>query len=223
MVKKMEDKKILVINDHCESRIKPKLIRDVKTEAVLVFARTALERFFNKLENDNAELLLGSKEDTRYIYGSLKELLKELQKHVVNVEYLIELIQNAKKYPGSLELRQLAKYEEPLINYYDAMAKRMEYHFPQKTAAIPEFIVICVLCNWFLENETPTTIYPFIEKYDFLKLIEKFELYTKNETDDKRKLVSRMQMVSIDVVETLKKTKYKFNKERTSKRKKRKA
>lgn len=221
MVKKMEDKNILVINDYCEQRIKPKLVRDVKTEAVLVFARTALERFFNKLNSNNTELTLGIKEDTEYIYGSLRDLLKDLQKHVVNVEYLIELIQNAKKFPKSLELRQLAKYEEPLINYYDAMAKRMEYHFPQKTTAIPEFIVICVLCNWFLENEHPTFIYPFIEKYDLLKLIEKFEIYAKNETDDKRKLINRMQIVSIDVVDILKKTKYKFNKERGSKRKKR--
>jgi hypothetical protein len=158
MTKKMEEKKVLVINDYCEKRIKPNLIRDVKTEAVLVFARTALERFFNKLDTEDIKIILGQKEDTEYIYSSLRELLKDLQKYVVNVEYLIELIQNAKKHPNSLELKQLAKYEEPLINYYDTMAKRMEYHFPQKSTTIPEFIVICVLCNWFIENEQPTNI-----------------------------------------------------------------
>ena len=42
-------------------------------------------------------------------------------------------------------------------------------------------------------------MYPFIEKYDFIQLIEEFEIYAKNETKDK---------------------KYKFNNERTSKRKK---
>lgn len=220
MIKSTEEKNVLVIDDYCECRIKPKLIRDVKTEAVLVFARTALERFFEKLDQKDTQLLLGDEETTNYIYGSLRDLLKDLQKHVVNVEYLIELIQNAKKNPRSVELRQLAKYEEPLIDYYDTMAKRMEYHFPQKISAIPEFIVICVLCNWFLEDEKPTTLYPFIGKYDFLALIEKFEIYANNETDDKKKLICAMQTVSIDVVEVLKKAKYKFNKDRVSKKRK---
>lgn len=221
MTKAMENKKVLVINDYCEYRIKPKLIRDVKTEAVLVFARTALERFFNKLDMENINLSIGNKENTEYIYGKLRGFLNDLKKHVVNVEYLIELVQNAKKFPNSTELRQLAKYEEPLITYYDSMAKRMEYHFPSKTTVVPEFIVVCVLCNWFIEDEHPTTIYPFIKDYDFLKIIEKFEQYAINETDDKRKLFLDMQKISIDVADTLKRTKYKFNKERTSKRKKR--
>lgn len=221
MTQVMKEKKVLVINDNCEQRIKPKLIRDVKTEAVLVFARTALERFFNKLDSEDTKLSLGDKENTNYVYSQLRALLQELQTHVVNVEYLIDLVENAKKYPSSFELRQLAKYEEPLINYYDIMAKRMEYHFPSKTTALPEFIVVCVLSTWFLENEKPMSIYPFIEKYDFLKLIEKFEIYGQNESDDKRKLIIQMQKVSIDVVSILQNAKYKFNKERISKRKKR--
>lgn len=220
MVKKMEDKKVLVINDYCKERIKPKLIRDVKTEAILVFARTALERFFDKLDKNDIKLVLGNEDDTKYIYGSLRELLNDLQTHVVNVEYLLELIQHAKTHHDNLEIRQLAKYEEPLITYYDTMAKRMEYHFPEKITAIPEFIVICVLCNWFIEDEKPTSLYPFIENYDFLQLIEKFEIYAKNETDDKKKLISQMQLVSIDVANTLKKAKYKFNNHRVSKKRK---
>ena len=40
----------IVLNTNCKNRIKPKLIRDVKTEALLVFARTALERFFAKMK-----------------------------------------------------------------------------------------------------------------------------------------------------------------------------
>lgn len=221
LVKKMEEKEILIINDNCKQRIKPKLIRDVKTEAVLVFARTALERFFTKLDDENTELSLGSEENTLYVYNTLKELLRDLQIYVVNVEYLIDLVQNTKKYPKSFELRQLAKYEEPLINYYDTMAKRVEYHFPLQTTLLPEFIVVCVLSAWFLENEKPTSIYPFIEKYDFLSLIEKFEIYGQHESKDKRKLIIGIQKISIDIINILNNAKYKFNKERTSTRKKR--
>ena len=37
-------------NINCTARIKPSLLRDVKTEALLVFVRTALERYFEQIE-----------------------------------------------------------------------------------------------------------------------------------------------------------------------------
>ena len=153
MTQAMKEKKVLVINDNCKERIKPKLIRDVKTEAVLVFARTALERFFIKLDKEDIELSLEDKINTNNVYSKLRNFLEDLEKYVVNVEYLIDLVQNAKRHPHCFELRQLAKYEEPLINYYDTLAKRMEYHFPAQVTVLPEFIVVCVMSNWFLENE----------------------------------------------------------------------
>lgn len=223
MVKKMDEKEILIINDYCKERIKPKLIRDVKTEALLVFSRTALENFFNKLDEQNAQISLSNTEDSEYVYNTLRELLNDLQAHIVNANYLIELIQNAKRFPSNLELSQVVKYEEPLINYYDTMAKRMEYHFPSKTVAIPELIVICVLCNWFIEDERSTTLFPFIKKYDLCKLIDKFEIYAINSTDDKKKLISRMQYVAIDIADVLKKVKYKFNTKRVSKQRRNKS
>lgn len=217
MVKKMEEKQIFSINNYCENRIKPKLIRDVKTESILVFARTALERYFDRIDNKNSQLILKNEEDTSYVYNSLRELLKDLQKHVVNVDYLINLVQHSKKNPTNLELKQLAKYEEPLIIYYDSMAKRIASQFPTKTEAVPELIVISMLSIWFLEEEKPSVLYPFITKYDTLQLIEKFEMYAHGVEDDKKKVISLMQKVSIDVVEVLKNVKYKFNQDRKSK------
>lgn len=219
----MQNKEVLVIHDYCEQRIKPKLIRDVKTEALLVFARTALEGFFHKLDQENVEISLNTQEDSAYVYSQLRALLKDLQKNIVNARYLIELIQNAKKFPNSLELSQIVKYEEPLIYYYDAMAKRMEYHFPSKTVAIPELVVICVLCNWFVENEKSTNLFPFLDKYDLCKLIEKFEIFGLNSSKEKKKLISQMQLVAIDVVEVLKRKTYKFNTNRVSKQRKHKS
>jgi hypothetical protein len=216
---KEEAKNILTIHDNCQSRIKPKLIRDVKTEAVLVFARTALERFFIKIEKEN--ITFDDDIRVKRFYTTLQKMLSELQIYVVNVDYLMQLMQYAKTYPKHMELKQLAKYEEPLIVYYDAMAKKIEQEFNDQKTAIPEFIVLCVLSNWFLEDEKSTTLYNFIEKYDFLELIELFEEYIHTKTPHQKKLLLDMHRVSFSVTEILKKTKYKFNTQRVSKKRKR--
>lgn len=212
----------ITINDYCENRIKSNLLGGVKTEAILVFTRTALERLFKKQNRENNKLFLGTEEDTKYIYDNLQNLMKDLQQCVVNVEYLIEMMNTAKRHPRSQELRQLAKYEEPLILYNDCMAKRMYHHFPRETSLMPEFLVLCILSLWFLENEKSTAIYSFIDNYDFLLLIEKFERYAQTQSSEKVKEISNMQTVSIDIVEQLKKIQYKFNSSRTSKKRKRK-
>lgn len=217
MVQEIEEKQIFSINDYCENRIKPQIIRDVKTEAILVFARTALERYFDRFEKENNKQILNNIEDTNYVYDSLRELLNDLQKHVVNVEYLMKLVQNAKENPENFELKKLAKHEEPLITYYDSMAKRISHQFPSKTAAVPELIVISILSIWFHEEEKSSILYPFIKKYNTLQLIGKFEQYAQSLDDDEKKVISLMQKVSIDIVEVLKNTKYKFNQDRKSK------
>lgn len=202
----------IVLNTNCKNRIKPKLIRDVKTEALLVFARTALERFFAK--NENVELMkIGSIEDTKKIYKSLWDLKEKLEDVVVNVEYLLNLVQTAKRYAP---LKKLAKYEEPLITYYDAMAKRIEFHIPKERVFMPEFLVLCTLSHWVIEEEKSVTLYPFLKDFDFLSLIEKYELAALDKNEDKKNIVD-IHRVSTDLIETLKKTKYKFNKDRVSK------
>ena len=35
----------------CKNRVKPKLLRDIKTEALLVFIRTTLEQSFQQIDN----------------------------------------------------------------------------------------------------------------------------------------------------------------------------
>ncbi|QKJ22511.1 hypothetical protein [Poseidonibacter lekithochrous] len=202
----------IVLNTNCKNRIKPKLIRDVKTEALLVFARTALERFFAK--NENVELMkIGSIEDTKKIYKSLWDLKEKLEDVVVNVEYLLNLVQTAKRYAP---LKKLAKYEEPLITYYDAMAKRIEFHIPKERVFMPEFLVLCTLSHWVIEEEKSVTLYPFLKDFDFLSLIEKYEVAALDKNEDKKNIVD-IHRVSTDLIEILKKTKYKFNKDRVSK------
>ena len=81
----------------CKNRVKPILLRDIKTEALLVFIRTTLEDFFKQLEVSNSYFELGSKEDPNFVYTELKKLLENLQETVINSSYLRSLIENASK------------------------------------------------------------------------------------------------------------------------------
>jgi hypothetical protein len=156
------------LDDHCKKRIKPQLLRDVKTEALLVFARTALERYFERLDEADYKPTVGTDEDSIYIYDTLNSLKDELQSCVVNVDYLINLSKGVQKHP---ELKQLHQQESPLIAYYDVMARKVATFYEDKPAYIPEFLVICVLSDWIDEEEKSVELYPFLKDVDFLELI----------------------------------------------------
>ncbi len=203
----------------CTNRVKPRMLNSVKTEAVMVFARTALERYFRMVNEEKYTLKIGSKEDTEYVYNTLKELNYHLQDCVVNADYLINVVQGAKV---NSELKSLAKYEEPLINYYDAMARYVKNYYIKKPAYIPEFLVICVLSHWIIEEEKSTELYPFLKDIDFTSLISKFELNREEFDKDGECVISDVFTASYGIVEKLKNVKYKLNKQRVSKTRKKK-
>jgi len=208
-----------VISNNCTNRIKPTLLRDVKTEALLVFARTALERYFRELDQANVETACETDSEAAYVYTTLKELLAQLQQSVVNVDYLINLVQASKRYPA---LKVIVKREEPLMDYYDIMAQRVRSHFDNEPVYLPVFLVISVLAEWILGEEKSTHIYPFLDKIDFLELIGKFEGKREHFYQDDTCKISEIHELSFNVVEKLKNYKYKANKSRVSKSRKRK-
>jgi hypothetical protein len=162
-----------IITNNCTNRIKPSLLRDVKTEALLVFARTALERYFAGFGEANIGDVINENEDAHYVYSTLRKFLLNLQSSVVNVDYLLNLAQASKQYPA---FRILMKQEEPLMNYYDVMAQKVRNHYKDKPAYLPELLVVSVLAEWILGEEKSTDIYPFLKEIDFLELISKFEM-----------------------------------------------
>ncbi len=208
-----------LINDNCKNRIKPALLVDVKTEALLVFARTALERYFAQIDEAKFEATVGTDSDTHYVYDTLRKLLANLQDSVVNVDYFIKLVQESKK---STILKELAKCEDPLINYYDVMAEAVANYYKNKSAYLPEFLVICVLSHWILEEEKSIRLYPFLKDIDFLELTSKFEENRKYFEKDDGCTINEVYEVSSIIIEKLKKYKYKVNKTRVSKTRKRK-
>ena len=107
----------------CKNRVKPVLLRDIKTEALLVFCRTTLEDYFNQIDKLGYFFQLGNKEDNEFTTSELKKLLNNLQDTVINFSYLRSLIQNSSKNYSSIAI---IKREEPLIFYYDSLVKEIE-------------------------------------------------------------------------------------------------
>ena len=202
------------VANNCNNRIKPTLLRDVKTEALLVFARTALERYFKELDLSTKEGASENDEDASYVYKTLEKLLKQLQEHVVNVDYLIYITQSAKQYPA---FSPLLKKEEPLIDYYDKMAQTVRAHFKDGPVYLPVFLVVSVLAEWILGEERSTHIYPFLNEIDFLELIGKFEDKREYYHHDDECKLSELHELSFKVIDKLKNHKYKVNKNRVSK------
>ncbi len=211
------DPKEFLLQNRCSNRIKPSLLREVKTEAILVFARTALERFFTQMDEAKYQPKVGDHKDTLYIYDTLHMLRNKLQEHVVNADYLINLALGAQKYP---ELRQLARFEQPLIEYYDVMAQKVSTHYADQPAYLPEFLVICVMSHWIIEEENSIALFPFLKEIDFLELIATFERHRKEMEKDGVCIIEDIHNVSIKIVEKLQQKKFKVNTKRISKSRK---
>ena len=154
----------------CKNSVKPKLLRDVKTEALLVFIRTTLEQSFYQIDNVGYNFLLGNDEDNEYVYSTLKKLLIQLEDTVINSSYLRSLIENSHK---NATLKVLAKKEEPLMVYYDTLVKTIESSLPNGSSWIPELVVVSLLSEWIVEEEKSTYFYPFLKDLDYMDLINR--------------------------------------------------
>jgi len=206
------------INFNCPNRIKPKLLREQKTEALLVFIRTTLEQDFKIIDNDAMEYPeFGTKEDTEHIYKELNKLLSSLQDCVVNASYLQSIIENSGK---SKVLNMLALKEKPMMIYYDAIVKSIEKDLQNGSRWIPELMVVCLLSQWIIEEEKSTYLYPFLNDMDYLDLMERFEKSILDENDEKKEVVFNMYKLSTILIENLKKCSYKSNSVKSKRRKK---
>ncbi|WP_148626028.1 hypothetical protein [Aliarcobacter cryaerophilus] len=192
----------------CRNRVKPKLLRDIKTEALLVFVRTTLEDYFYQIEKGSCFFKLSNEEDMKYVYNNLRKLLDYLEDSVINSSYLRSLIENANK---NASLRLLAKKEEPLMVYYDSLVKSIERQLPNGTFWIPELIVICLLSEWIVEEEKSIYFYPFLKDFDYIDLVNRYEVIKKDLEVDKKEVILNMFIISTKLIEKLKKVDFKFN------------
>jgi len=204
------------IYPNCSNRIKPKLLREQKTEALLVFIRTTLEQTFDKVEKEGFYLEIGTPEDTEYIYKILKDLRDKLKECVVNSSYLQSIIANSGK---SAVFSMLAKKEKPLMIYYDSIVKEIEINLSNGTHWIPELMVISLLSQWILEEEKSVYLYPFLQDINYIELIDIYDKSKQKESDDKKDVVMNMYRLSTKLIEKLKKASVKTSKKQKNKRK----
>lgn len=192
----------------CKNRVKPVLLRDVKTEALLVFVRTTLEDYFNQIDKSGYYFQLGNKEDNEFISFELRKLLNNLQDTVINSSYLRSLIETASK---NYSLRAIAKKEEPLIVYYDSLVKEIERLLKNGSFWIPELVVICLLSEWIIEEEKTTYFYPYLIEFDYLSLLNCYDRAKIDLEEEKKEIIMNMYKISSKLIDRLKKVEYKVN------------
>ena len=209
--------------NNCKNRVKPKLLREQKTEALLVFIRTTLEQYFKDLDINKIHFQMGNDEDNKIIDDTLKTLLDNFQQTVVNSSYLRSITTIASK---NQAMMMLAKKEEPLMVYYDAIIKQIELSLSQGSNWIPEQLVICLLSQWILEEEKSTALYPFLNDIDYTALLSRYDLVLnqakKDEDWNKVLVIRNMYKVADELIQRLKNTTYKLNTKRVSKSRKKK-
>lgn len=210
---------------YCSERIKPKLLREQKTEALLVFIRTILE---DSIE-DNDILKITSCKDTKIIQDTLLNLLHKLQKHVVNAQYLQYIRNNSNK---NRELDILFNKEDPLIQYYNTLARGIVNLIPSGETWVPELIIISLLSEWILEEEKSVYLYPFLQNIDYTYLLSLFDKARNNiktidvnRYDFENNVIMNMYKVSSTLINKLEKSKFKVtrftNKSKNKRKRKR--
>lgn len=192
----------------CKNRIKPILLRDIKTEALLVFIRTTLEDYFSQIENDGYYFRLESKEDHEFVVSTLRNLLNNLKDTVINSSYLRSLIKNALKNPS---LKFIVKKEEPLMVYYDSIVKEIDVQLKDGSSWMPELIVISLLSEWIIEKEKSMVFYPYLKDINYLNLLNCYDISKVNLDLEKRKTLMNMYKISSKLIIRLEKTKYNMN------------
>ncbi|MCK9336820.1 MAG: hypothetical protein M0P43_03200 [Arcobacteraceae bacterium] len=191
------------------NRIKPLLLRDVKTEALLVFIRTTLEQFFRDIDSGAISIQIGSQDDQSEIYNILKTLLSNLQDTIISSSTLRQFANTPKQNSAMI---YLIKKELPLLHYYDSIVRQIEISLKSGENWIPEQLVIALLSEWILEEEKSIDIFPYLKQIDYIQLLSKYDstrLEVKQAGNIHNALViSNMYKVATELIEKLKKTKY---------------
>ncbi|QOG13310.1 hypothetical protein FWKOB_09560 [Arcobacter sp. FWKO B] len=202
------------------NRIKPTLLRDVKTEALLVFIRTTLEQFFTDIENGVISMQIGSSEDQKLVFETLQKLLSHLQDTIISSKTLRQLASNAPQNSGMLFL---LKKEAPLLHYYDAIVRQIQISLAQGENWIPEQLVLALLSEWILEENKSIEIYPYLKELDYIELLSKYDIARMEVKKDGKlhnaQVISNMYKVASELIDKLRKTSYKVNPTRSKKKK----
>ena len=195
-----------------------KLLRDIKTDALLIYIKTVIEELLENIKNETYKIDLGYENFNKKIEENIIELNIKLDKTIINAYEL-------KSFMAYQQMKQtnhkLLPNDEALVFHYNTIVKQIETQLKEGELWIPEQIVLALLCEWVLEEEKSTIFYTFLNDFDYLRLLSYYETARNNEKNiNLRENIIRMYQISSSMIKRLKNSKYKINSSRKSKMRK---
>lgn len=196
--------------------IKVKLLRDIKTDALLIYIRSVLEEILVKIDNNEYCINLGYSEFNTEIKENILSLVTQLQQSVLNANELKSIIVAEQNKRTN---KRLLPDDEALILYYNTLVRQIESVLSDGEPWIPEQVIFALLSEWIIEEKKSTYFYPFLNEIDYLKLLGYYEQIAKEELEkDIKKNVLKMYDIASDMIKKLKNSKYKMNKRKSKQR-----
>lgn len=198
------------------AQIKIKLLRDIKTDALLIYIKTVIEELLLNIENESYKIDLGKNEFNNKIEKNIQQLNSHLSKSIINAYQLKTFIaiQQAKQ-----NNKKLLPNDAALIFYYNALVKQIEANLQEGDKWIPEQIIFSLLSEWILEENKSIYFYPFLKEIDYIKLLGFYETARNNEKNPNlRENIHSMYKISSAMIQRLKNSKYKIDSSRKSKK-----
>ena len=195
-----------------------KLLRDIKTDALLIYIKTVIEELLENIKNETYKIDLGYENFNKKIEENIIELNIKLDKTIINAYEL-------KSFMAYQQMKQtnhkLLPNDEALVFYYNTIVKQIETQLKEGELWIPEQIILALLSEWVLEEEKSTIFYTFLNDFDYLRLLSYYETPRNNEKNiNLRENIIRMYQISSSMIKRLKNSKYKINSSRKSKMRK---
>ena len=197
-------------------QIKLKLLRDFKTDALLISIKTVIEELLENIKKGSYKIDLGNDEFNLEIEENIKILNSHLSKTIINAYELKAFMSYSQiKTKNS----KLLPNDEALVFYYNSIVKQIETSLQEGDIWIPEQIILSLLSEWILEENKSLTLYPFLNDIDYLKLLSHYENARNNEKKNSlRENVIEMYKISSSMIKRLKNSKYRVDTSRKSKK-----
>lgn len=190
-----------------------KSLRNIKTEALLVYIRTVCEEYLEKIKNKEYILDMGHEICNKEISDMMNFLEENLTKTIPNAYDLAAVVAYTFK-----ERKVSSPHFKALIFYYNILVIEFEKNLKAGDKWLPEQIILALLSEWIFEEEKSVNEFPFLKEIDYFKLLGYFEFARNNEKKEELKSsVKLMFDISSSVIKKLKNAKFKINSNRKSK------
>lgn len=131
-------------------QIKIKLLRDIKTDALLIYIKTVVEELLENIKKNDYKIDLGYEDFNKEIEENIRNLNNELSLTIINA-YELKAFISYQQFKN--KNNKLLPNDEALVFYYNALVKQIESHLIEGALWIPEQIILSLLSEWILEEE----------------------------------------------------------------------